>query len=92
MLLFETILLALPKDHALLQKETIVLGDLIQEEFICLNEYWKLGKEIKEAMERICFIPKATMVVDNPNMMRAAESKIGNCVCSFCFLGCFRGG
>jgi len=69
-LLFETILLALPKDHALLQKETIVLGDLIQEEFICLNEYWKLGKEIKEAMERICFIPKATMVVDNPNMMR----------------------
>ena len=69
-LLFETILLALPKDHALLQKETIVLSDLIQEEFICLNEYWKLGKEIKEAMERICFIPKATMVVDNPNMMR----------------------
>ena len=69
-LLREEILLALPQNHFLLDKEKITLNDLIQEEFISLNEYWQLGKEIKTAMERICFVPKATMIVDNPNMMR----------------------
>lgn len=69
-LMTEKILLALPRNHALVQKEKIYLSDLLQEECISLNEYWKLGKEIKEAMERISFVPKATMMVDNPNMMR----------------------
>ena len=69
-LLTEKILLALPKNHALVQKETIVLNDLVQEEFISLNEYCELVREIKEAMERIFFVPRNTMIVDNPNMMR----------------------
>ena len=69
-LMVEKILLALPKNHALLQREKIALGDLVQEEFIGLNEYWKLGRQIKEEMERVSFVPKATMIVDNPNMMR----------------------
>lgn len=69
-LLTERILLALPRNHVLLAKENIYLSDLAQEEFISLNEHWKLGKEIKEAMERVAFAPKTTMIVDNPNMMR----------------------
>ena len=69
-LMTEKILLALPENHALLKKDKIVLSDLVQEEFASLNEYWQLGKEIKEAMERVSFVPKATMIVDNPNMMR----------------------
>ena len=69
-LMTEKILLALPENHALLKKDKIVLSDLVQEEFASLNEYWQLGREIKEAMERVSFVPKATMIVDNPNMMR----------------------
>lgn len=69
-LMSEKILLALPRNHVLLNREKITLNDLVQEEFISLNEYWKLGREIKEAMERISFVPKSTMIVDNPNMMR----------------------
>ena len=69
-LLREEILLALPQNHPLLDKEKIILSDLVQEEFISLNEYWQLGKEIIAAMERVSFVPKATMIVDNPNMMR----------------------
>ena len=69
-LLREEILLALPQNHPLLDKEKIILSDLVQEEFISLNEYWQLGKEIKAAMERVSFVPKATMIVYNPNMMR----------------------
>ncbi len=69
-LLTEKILLALPKDHFLLSKEKITLNDLIKEEFISLNEYWELGRVIKEAMDQIYFVPKTTMIVDNPNMMR----------------------
>ena len=69
-LMTEKILLALPENHALLKKDKIVLSDLVQEEFASLNEYWQLGREIKEAMERVSFVPKATMIVDNPNMMK----------------------
>ena len=69
-LMTEKILLALPENHALLKKDKIVLSDLVQEEFASLNEYWQLGREIKAAMERVSFVPKATMIVDNPNMMR----------------------
>ena len=69
-LLIEDILLALPKDHVLMQKKTIALSDLMQEEFINLNEHWELGKEIMQEMRRLLFTPKMTMLVDNPNMMR----------------------
>lgn len=69
-LLREEIFLALPQNHHLLDKEKITLSDIVSEEFISLNEYWQLGKEIKAAMERVSFVPKATMIVDNPNMMR----------------------
>lgn len=69
-LLIEDILLALPKDHMLMQKETVTLSDLIQEEFINLNEHWELGREIIQEMNRLLFTPKMTMLVDNPNMMR----------------------
>lgn len=69
-LLTEKILLAIPKNHVLSKREKITLRDLMQEEFINLNEHWELGREIKEAMERLFFVPKATMIVDNPNMMR----------------------
>lgn len=69
-LLIEDILLALPKDHALMQKAAITLSDLMQEEFINLNEHWELGREIIQEMNRLLFTPKMTMMVDNPNMMR----------------------
>lgn len=69
-LLTEQILLALPKNHDLLQKKLITLHDLVQEEFISLNESWELGRTIKEAMEAFFFEPMTTMEVDNPNMMR----------------------
>ncbi len=69
-LLVEDILLALPANHSLVNKEKLFLGDLIQEEFINLNEYWELGREITEEMDRKLFNPKMTMLVDNPNMMR----------------------
>lgn len=69
-LLIEEIRLALPKNHALMQKESITFSDLSQEEFINLNEHWELGKEITGEMNRRLFTPKMTMLVDNPNMMR----------------------
>lgn len=69
-LLTEQILLAMPKNHCLLQKKLITLHDLVQEEFISLNESWELGRTIKEAMEAFFFEPMTTMIVDNPNMMR----------------------
>ncbi len=69
-LLTEKILLALPKDHPLLQKQNITLNDLVKEDFISLNEYWELGRVIKDALDQAYFVPKATMIVDNPNMMR----------------------
>jgi len=69
-LLTEKILLALPKNHGLLRKKLITLHDLVQEEFISLNESWELGRTIKEAMEAFFFEPMTTMIVDNPNMMR----------------------
>ena len=69
-LLTEEILLALPKNHRLLQKATITLHDLAEEEFISLNESWELGRAIKVAMEQFFLQPRTTMIVDNPNMMR----------------------
>ena len=69
-LLTEDIMLALPQNHVLMQKNTVTLKDLIQEEFINLNEHWELGKEITGEMNRRLFSPKMTMLVDNPNMMR----------------------
>lgn len=70
LLLQENILLALPKNHPLLKKDPITLNDLVQEEFICLNEDWELGRMVRDAMEKAYFVPKETMIVDNPNMMR----------------------
>lgn len=69
-LLTEKILLALPRNHVLAKRERITLRDLVQEEFINLNQHWELGREIREAMEHFFFVPKITMIVDNPNMMR----------------------
>ena len=69
-LLTEEILLALPKNHRLLQKATITLHDLAEEEFISLNESWELGRTIKAITEQYFLEPRATMIVDNPNMMR----------------------
>ena len=69
-LLEEEVLLALPKDHILNQKKYLNMEDLVQEEFICLNEQWELGREIREELKRLLFTPKMTMMVDNPNMMR----------------------
>ena len=69
-LLTEQIFLALPKNHRLLQQPTIALHDLVQEEFISLNESWELGRSIKVATEQFFFKPQTTMMVDNPNMMR----------------------
>ena len=69
-LLVEDIVLALPGDHPLACKEKIMLNDLLQEEFICLNEQWELGREIKKELSRLLFTPKMTMYMENPNMMR----------------------
>lgn len=69
-LLMEEICLALPREHALMKKEKLLLKDLIQEEFINLNEHWELGRTIRSEMDRLLFTPRMTMLVDNPNMMR----------------------
>lgn len=69
-LLIEEIQLALPRSHALVGKEQIYLSDLLQEEFISLNERWELGREIMREAHKRLFSPKMTMFVDNPNMMR----------------------
>ena len=69
-LLVEDIVLALPKDHPLVDKEEIGLNDLLQEEFICLNEQWELGRETQKELSRLLFTPKMTMYMENPNMMR----------------------
>lgn len=69
-LLKEKIMLAIPAGHRLSSKEQIVLSDLLQEEFIFLNDDWELGRIIKQEMNRSYFTAKETMIVDNPNMMR----------------------
>lgn len=69
-LLEEEILLALPKEHSLLMREHILLEDLTNEEFISLNEKWELGRVLKREMENHLFVPRVTMRVDNPNLMR----------------------
>jgi len=69
-LLEEEILLALPREHFLNHKDRLTMTDLMQEEFICLNEQWELGREISTELNRLLFTPKMTMLVDNPNMMR----------------------
>ncbi len=70
LLLKEDILLALPKGHPLLTKDTLHMEDLKNEEFICLTERWELGRETVKELRRLWFTPKATIHVDNPNMMR----------------------
>ena len=69
-LLTEEIHLALPRGHRVLNKEEIRLEDLRGEEFISLNNSWQLGREIHREMNRRLFVPRSTMQVDNPNMMR----------------------
>lgn len=78
LLLDEKILLALPKNHKLLEKQTITVHDLQWEEFIILSDEWELGKIVKETMELVCLAPNTTMEVDNPNMMRELlKAKLG---------------
>ena len=69
-LLHEKILLALPVGHHLLKKESIKVKDLLNEDFISLNECWELGRIVKHELEKKRFEQNETMVVDNPNMLR----------------------
>lgn len=69
-LLYEKILLALPVGHQLLKKESIKVKDLLNEDFISLNECWELGRIVKQELEKKRFVQNETMVVDNPNMLR----------------------
>lgn len=69
-LLEENVLLAVPAGHNLLQKAEITLEDLDREEFICLNESWAFSRLISKELERLHFVPRVTMWVDNPNLMR----------------------
>lgn len=69
-LLKEQIQLAIPAGHRLLEKEEITLKDIVDEDFISLNSNWALSRDIRQEMERIRFVPKVTMWVDNPNLMR----------------------
>ncbi len=70
LLLVENVQLALPRNHPLQEKSNITLQDLADEEFICLNERWELGRGVTKELNRLLFNPKVTMLVDNPNMMR----------------------
>lgn len=69
-LLKEQIQLAIPAGHRLLEKDEITLRDLEEEDFISLNSNWALSRDIRQEMDRIRFVPKVTMWVDNPNLMR----------------------
>ncbi len=66
----EPILLAVPRDHHLADAEEITVKDLEKEEFISLNDNWALSRNIFREMRRIGFVPKITMWLDNPNLMR----------------------
>lgn len=70
LLLEETIMLALPKDHDLTRKETIDLIDLKGIEFIGLNSSWMLEKIINEKCAQYNFEPYITIRVDNPAVLR----------------------
>lgn len=69
-LLKEQIQLAIPAGHRLLEKDEITLRDLEDEDFISLNSTWALSQDIGREMSRLRFVPKVTMWVDNPNLMR----------------------
>lgn len=69
-LLKEQIHLAIPAGHRLLEKDEITMKDLEDEDFISLNSNWALSRDIRQEMERLRFVPKITMWVDNPNLMR----------------------
>ena len=69
-LMEEELVLALPKNHGLITKPVIYLKDLTQQEFISLNTNWVLGQDIEKEMKKHLFVPRTTMWVDNPNLMR----------------------
>ena len=48
MLFEEEILLALPADHPMAEREHLKLVDVLEEDFICLNENWALGDDCAE--------------------------------------------
>lgn len=69
-LMQEPIGLALPAGHPLLQKEQIILYDLMNEEMISLNPEWELYNVTSRALEAASFTPRITTWVDNPNLLR----------------------
>ena len=75
LLLEENILLAIPKNHRLYQRQSISVSDLDSENFISLNPQWLLQKMITEECRRINFEPKILIQVDNPDLLRRLIAK-----------------
>lgn len=66
----EEIVLAVPAQHPLAEKRNITLRDLVEEDFICLNENWSLGKLVHENLKHQTQRPEPSVWVDNPSLMR----------------------
>ena len=70
MLFEEEILLALPADHPMAEREHLKLADVLEEDFICLNENWALGAIVQKNLALAAKRPEAAVWVDNPSLMR----------------------
>ena len=70
LLLEENILLAIPKNHRLYQRQSISVSDLDSENFISLNPQWLLQKMIFEECRQKNFEPQTLIQVDNPDLLR----------------------
>lgn len=70
LLLEENILLALPKEHPLVNKETICLEDLKEAEFVGLNDSWSLQKIVEEQCSARGIQLSTSIQVDNPDILR----------------------
>lgn len=66
----EEILLALPADYPMAEREHLKLADVLEEDFICLNENWALGAIVQKNLALAAKRPEAAVWVDNPSLMR----------------------
>ena len=66
----EQIVLALPQKHRLAQKQELQMQDLVEEDWIGLNENWSLGRLMQSTLKAQWPEMTTTIVLDNPSLMR----------------------
>ena len=66
----EKLVLAMPADHPLAARAHIEMADLMEEDFICLDENWVLGRLVQQHFQKLPRQPKTAIWVDNPSLMR----------------------